>query len=175
MYKSLNIKKKTYKRKDGNRNKLNPKQILFIHEYLIGLNGTRAYMNVYDCKDANLAGVCAYELLRKPKIMESMSKVLRERLNDLGLERDRVIQELMRIAFYDIRQFYKEDSSMKGIHELNIDEVSAISAIVQYERNRSAGKEVESEVTGIVTEYKFHSKQKALEILCKYSGLIKGY
>ena len=104
-----------------------------------------------------------------------MSEVLRERFDRLGLERNRVIQELMRIAFYDVRQFYNEDGSTKSIHELNIDQRAAISTIVvQYERERGTGKEGESEVAGIVTKYKFHIKQKALEILCKYFGLIKG-
>ena len=68
------------------------KQKLFCDEYLIGLNGTRAYRTVYKTiKNDNVAGVRANKLLKQKDIAEYINK----RLEEIHNENTANIQEVM--------------------------------------------------------------------------------
>ena len=68
------------------------KQKLFCDEYLIDLNGTRAYRTVYKTiKNDNVAGVRANKLLKQKDIAEYISK----RLEEIHNENTADIQEVM--------------------------------------------------------------------------------
>lgn len=68
------------------------KQKLFCDEYLIDLNGTRAYRTVYkNIKNDNVAAVRANKLLKKKDIEEYIHK----RLDDIHNENTADIQEVM--------------------------------------------------------------------------------
>lgn len=68
------------------------KQKLFCDEYLIDLNGTRAYRTVYKTiKNDNVAGVRANKLLKQKDIAEYINK----RLEEIHNEKTADIQEVM--------------------------------------------------------------------------------
>ena len=68
------------------------KQKLFCDEYLIDLNGTRAYRTIYKhVKNDNVAGVLANKLLKKDEIAEYINK----RLEEIHNENTADIQEVM--------------------------------------------------------------------------------
>ena len=68
------------------------KQKLFCDEYLIDLNGTRAYRTVYKTiKNDNVAGVRANKLLKQKDISEYINK----RLEEIHNENTANIQEVM--------------------------------------------------------------------------------
>ena len=68
------------------------KQKLFCDEYLIDLNGTRAYRTVYKTiKNDNVAGVRANKLLKQKDIAEYINK----RLEEIHNENTAIIQEVM--------------------------------------------------------------------------------
>lgn len=68
------------------------KQKLFCDEYLINLNGTRAYRTVYKTiKNDNVAGVRANKLLKQKDIAEYINK----RLEEIHNEKTADIQEVM--------------------------------------------------------------------------------
>ena len=68
------------------------KQKLFCDEYLIDLNGTRAYRTVYKTiKNDNVAGVRANKLLKQKDIAEYINK----RLEEIHNENTEDIQEVM--------------------------------------------------------------------------------
>lgn len=68
------------------------KQKLFCDEYLIDLNGTRAYRTVYKTiKNVNVAGVRANKLLKQKDIAEHINK----RLEEIHNENTANIQEVM--------------------------------------------------------------------------------
>lgn len=68
------------------------KQKLFCDEYLIDLNGTRAYRTVYKTiKNDNVAGVRANKLLKQKDIAEYINK----RLEEIHNENTADIQEVM--------------------------------------------------------------------------------
>ena len=76
---------------------LNTKQIIFVHEYLIDKNATRA------AKAAGYSAKTAYKIgsenLRKPKIQKAIELGLKAQTDKADVSADRVLQELATIAF----------------------------------------------------------------------------
>lgn len=77
--------------------KLTPKQELFITEYCIDLNATRAYKEVYKVDNDNTAAVNANRLLRNAKVKTEIDKRLVKRANDNGVTADMVLGDLMEL------------------------------------------------------------------------------
>ena len=79
------------------------KQKMFCDEYLIDLNGTRAYKAVYkNIKSDNSAAARASKLLDHNDIKEYIQK----RLKELESERVATVQEILRVSHVgDARQF----------------------------------------------------------------------
>ena len=76
---------------------LTEKQKRFCDEYLIDLNATQAAIRAgYSVKNADKIGS---ELLGKTRVSETISRKIAERSKRTGINQDRVIQELARIAF----------------------------------------------------------------------------
>lgn len=83
------------------------KQKLFCDEYLIDLNGTRAYRTVYKTiKNDNVAGVRANKLLKQKDIAEYINK----RLEEIHNENTANIQEVMEYL----------TSVMRGMSKANV-------------------------------------------------------
>ena len=80
--------------------KLTEKQKRFVEEYLIDLNATQAAIRAgYKVDNAQQVGS---ENLSKLVIREAIEKALAERSRRTGINQDRVVQELARIAFVNI-------------------------------------------------------------------------
>jgi phage terminase small subunit len=78
---------------------LTPKQRVFVEEYLVDLNGTQAAIRAGYSTDS--ARQIASENLSKPYIAEAIDKALADRG---GITRTRIVDELARIGFSDIRK-----------------------------------------------------------------------
>ena len=77
--------------------KLSPKQQLFADEYLIDLNATQAAIRAgYSPKTADVKGS---QLLRIVKVRTYIEQKMAERSRRTGINQDRVLQELAKIAF----------------------------------------------------------------------------
>ena len=82
------------------KKELTHKQYLFIKEYLIHKNATKAAMNAgYSAKTARSAGS---RLLTNVDIMAAVEKGLSEQLEKADVCADNILLELKRIAFADI-------------------------------------------------------------------------
>ena len=76
------------------------KQKRFVEEYLIDLNATQAAIRAgYSPATAKEIGC---ENLTKPNISEAIAKAMAERSRRTGVNQDRVLQELAKIAFAKI-------------------------------------------------------------------------
>ncbi len=109
--------------------KLTAKQQRFVEEYLIDLNATQAAIR------AGYSPKTAYsienELLNKPEIRARIDITLAERSKRTGVNADRVIQELARIAFVNPTEVVNaEDATLK-------DGVS-VSSFMGYFKGKSA-------------------------------------
>lgn len=107
--------------------KLNKRHSLFLDEYCIDLNGTRAAIAVGCTKKS--APVQASKWLKNPKIAAELAKRLAKRAQKCEVSAEKVLEGLTNLAFFDIRKLYNEDGSLKKITELDDQTAAAICGI----------------------------------------------
>lgn len=152
--------------KTGKKGKsaLNPKQRMFVSEYLVDLNATQAAIRAgYSKKTAEVQGP---RLLGNDRVAEAIQKGMQKRQTNLEISAERLDREAARIAFFDIRKLYREDGSLKAISELDEDTARAISGI----EVTTVGNEQDG--LSFIRKYKTASKEKGLELLYRRLGLL---
>lgn len=106
---------------------LNEKQARFVAEYMIDLNATQAATRAgYSAKTAYAIG---HELLKKPEIQAALTAAMDDRSERTQITADRVLEELARIGFADIRKLFDEDGSLRDVADMDPDTVAAIASI----------------------------------------------
>jgi phage terminase small subunit len=144
---------------------LTKKQEIFVAEYLVDFNATRAAIAAgYSENGAEVRGS---ELLRNRKVSEVIAQKTDQRLQKLGLSADRVLLEIARIATLDMRKLFNSDGSPKDILTLDDDTAAAIASFEAVELfDGSQGDQ--KHVTGLVKKVKAWDKLRALELYGKY-------
>lgn len=129
---------------------LTPKQARFVAEYLIDLNATQAAVRAgYSARTAASQGA---RLLKHGAVARAVHTAQQARAVRTEITQDRVLQELARIAFFDIRRLYREDGSMKDPCELDADTAAALASIeVKEELERGGGEDVLQEPSASAT------------------------
>lgn len=141
------------------------KMIRFCQEYMIDMNATQAAIRAGYSEDS--AYSIGSENLSKPEISDYL-EVLRKRAADAAdVSKDRIIQELKRVAFFDIRQIYGVDGGLKPIRELDDDTAAVVVSVKSYEEKTA---DEEDPTIGIVREVKIADKLKAIDTLNKMLG-----
>lgn len=109
------------------KEQLTEKQKRFCEEWMLDMNSTQAATRAgYSAKTANEQGA---RLLAKASV-QAYIKELREKLKKkLEITQERVLQELARISFSDIRKYYNDDGSLKTIKDLDDDSAAALSGV----------------------------------------------
>ena len=85
--------------------KLNPKQRMFVEEYIKDLNGKQAAIRAGYA--AMTAENCACQLMTRPHIKAAIQWAMDGRSQRLRIESDSVLEEIATIAFYDIADIAK--------------------------------------------------------------------
>lgn len=143
--------------------KLTPKQKAFCDEYLIDLNATQAAIRAgYSTKTAKDIGS---ENLAKPNIRAYIDKAIAERSKRTGINQDRIIRELARIALVNANNVIDVNSATVR-EDASEDDTAAIASIKVKTTPFEDGEGVEREI-------KFADKLKALELLGKHLGMFK--
>lgn len=141
--------------------KLTEKQKRFVEEYLIDLNATQAAIRAgYKVDNACAMGA---ENLKKPQIAEVIGKALAERSRRTGINQDRVVQELARIAFVNITDVVNGDCEI--LSSASEDDLAAIESVKVKTIPTKSGE------VGVEREVRLSSKLKALELLGKHLGM----
>lgn len=141
--------------------KLTEKQRRFVDEYLIDLNATRAAIRAgYKVDNARQT---ATENLAKPYIAEAIEKAIAERSRRTGINQDRVIQELAKIAFVNITDIVNNDCEI--LSDADRADLAAIESVKVKTIPTKNGE------MGVEREVKLSSKLKALEMLGKHLGM----
>jgi phage terminase small subunit len=155
---------------------LTPKQQAFVREYLIDLNATQAYLRAGFKVKPTSARVQSCRLLADPNIASAIEAAMGERAKRTEITQDRVLQELARIAFFDLRTLYREDGSLKAMHELD-DEAAAVLAgvdVVETKGNAAIGGEDGiRHVAEYVKKVKIPDKVAALGLAMRHLGMLK--
>lgn len=136
------------------------KQARFVEEYLIDLNATQAAIRAgYSPNTAQEIGA---ENLKKPMIKAAVDAAMAERSTRTGVNQDRVVRELARIAFVKITDVANSDGTIKT--DASDDDLACIESIKVKRSDNDTGYMFEREV-------KLSSKMKALELLGKHLGM----
>lgn len=141
--------------------KLTEKQRKFVEEYLIDLNATQAAIRAgYSVKTANEQGS---QNLAKLSIQEEIAKEMAERSKRTGINQDRVVLELAKIAFVKITDVVDDEGRIK--QDATDEDLACIESVKVKEIPTRSGD------VGIEREVKLSPKLKALELLGKHLGM----
>jgi phage terminase small subunit len=91
--------------------------------------------------------------------------------NQFNITADKVLTELARLGFSDVRRLFDDTGVMKAIHELDDDTAACISSIEIEALYEGSGKD-KFEV-GQTKKVKFWDKKGPLEMLANHLGIIK--
>lgn len=168
--------------------KLTAKERRFIDEYLIDLNATQAAARAgYSKRTAEQQG---YQLLRRPRVAEAITAQQRKIATKLEVTQERVVAELAKIGFSDIRKAVtwrtcereianEEDlepqghgGSLKRSRAMSVNLVELLSSDDLDDDTAAAISEISQTDKGGL-KVKFHDKRAALVDLAKYLGMFK--
>ena len=140
---------------------LTEKQRRFVDEYLIDLNATQAAIRAgYSVKTANEQGA---QNLAKLSIQTEISRKMAERSKRTGVNQDRVVMELAKIAFVNAADVIdSDDATIKA--GATADDTAAIQSVKVKVIPTKEGEGVEREI-------RLNDKLKALELLGKHLGM----
>ncbi len=143
--------------------KLTEKQQRFVDEYLIDLNATQAAIRArYSAKTADVQGS---RMLGNVKVQQAISEAMAERSKRTGVNQDRIVMELAKIAFVNIADVI--DPENVTIKEgATTDDTAAIQSVKVKVIPTKDGEGVEREI-------KMADKIRALELLGKHIGMFK--
>lgn len=151
-----------------------PKQERFVQEYLVDLNATQAAIRAgYSQATAKSIG---QENLTKPDIQEAIAAAQQERAKRTGITQDRVLQELARIAFFDLRTLYREDGSLKAMSELDDNAAAVLAGVDVVETKGNAaigGEDGIRHIPEYVKKVKIPDKVGALGLAMRHLGMLK--
>ena len=136
------------------------KQKRFIEEYLIDLNATQAAIRAGYSPDT--AKSIGSENLTKPDIQARIAKTMAERSRRTGVNADRVVMELAKIAFVNASDVIDAETAT-----LKPDAAPEDTAAIQSVKVKTFGED------GLEREIKMADKLKALELLGKHLGMFK--
>lgn len=137
------------------------KQKRFVEEYLIDLNATQAAIRAGYSPDSARDIGC--ENLTKPNIKAAIDKAEAERSRRTGINQDRVLREIAKLAFVNPVDVIDMDTAT--IHgEANRDDTACIASVKVKTIPTEDGEITEREV-------KTYNKLNALELLGKHLGM----
>jgi phage terminase small subunit len=150
---------------------LTGKQRRFVDEYLIDLNATQAAIRAgYSPKRADQIG---YENLRKPEVSNYLSERQKELSERTEITADRVLKELAKIGFADIRSAVKWGPNL-GLVDTDDGVIMTNGALLidsdTIDDDTAASiSEVSQTAQGI--KLKMHDKQAALVSIGRHLGM----
>lgn len=146
---------------------MTPKQQRFVEEYLIDLNATQAAIRAgYSAKTAYSIGE---EILRKPEVAAALSLAQAARAIRTEITQDRVLAELARIGFADVRRLFTEGGTMITPSDLD-DEIAPAVASVEVVERRIRGEDDKIEVEH-VRKIRLNDKLGALTQIGRHLGM----
>ena len=112
---------------------LTPKQERFIAEYLKDLNATQAAIRAgYSAKTAVAQGP---RLLGNVEVAKALAARQSKQLETADLSAARVLEELRRLAFADIRAVFDENGNLRPIHTLTQEQAACIGGFEVIKKN----------------------------------------
>lgn len=140
-----------------------PSHEIFAREWLTHFNATKAAIAAgYSRKTATNLG---HKALKLPAVQAIIQRELARRFQGYDVNQERIIKELVKIAFSDMSEFISwgpDGIEIKWSDNLNEMQTGAVAEVSQ---TKGKGKIPNS------VKFRLHDKLKALEMLGKYLGL----
>lgn len=153
---------------------LTAKQERFVAEYLIDLNGKQAAIRAgYSEKTAEQQ---ASRLLSNVKVQAAIQEAQAKRSEKTGITQERVLQELARIGFADIRKAVAWGSAPDGaVDEEGNPVLYPVELLPSSEvDNDTAAAISEVSLTAQGVKLKMHDKLSALDKIARHLGMLNG-
>lgn len=142
------------------------KQKLFVEEYLIDLNATQAAIRAgYKARSRQRASEIGAQLLQNTQVSEAIAQEMAERSKRTGVNADRVIMELAKVAFLNLTDVV--DPRTVTIRPNAAEEDKAAIQSIKIKKSFSETGESEER------EVRAADKLKALELLGRHLGMFK--
>ncbi len=157
---------------------LSPKQAQFVREYLIDLNATQAAIRSgYSAQTAEVQGS---RLLRNVKVAEAVETAMSARSARTEITADRVLTELAKIGFSDIRKAVSWKANVTGMIEDEdgterlavTNQVQLIDSDAIDDDTAAAVAEISQTAQGGL-KIKLHDKKGALVDIGRHLGMFK--
>lgn len=145
--------------------KLSAKQRLFVHEYLIDMNATKAAIRArYSKKTADVQGC---RLLRNAQVAILIKRAQKKREDRLEITADKWLRELALIKFSDITDYLQRDPKTGRVQVRRFEEfpLGASRALESIEEKIS--------LDGRSLKVKLHSKLEASRLIGQHLGYLK--
>ncbi|WGD29877.1 terminase small subunit [Ancylobacter sp. WKF20] len=146
------------------RSSLTAKQQRFAEEYLVDLNATQAARRAG--YSPNTAADIGRQLIRKTPVAVRIQAAMAERSARTEITQDRVLKEVARLAFLDIRKAFNADGTMKPLHEMDDDTAAALAGLDAIEQREDGA------LVGTIKKLKLSDKKGALELLMRHMGML---
>lgn len=144
--------------------KLNAKQRRFVEEYLIDLNATQAAIRA-GYKRSEYTDTNAAKLLENTRIAEEIEKAMAERSKRTGINQDRVLLEIAKLALVNAADVIDMDSATV-LPDAKPEDLACIQSVKV--KRTTKGKNVIEE-----REVRFYDKKSSLELLGRHLGMFK--
>ena len=148
---------------------LTPKQKRFCEEYIKDCNATQAYIRAGYRGNETTARIEGCKLLTKPNIQAYIQELQKARSSRTQIDADRVLLELAKIAFSDIKNVFElteEGLALKPLDQMSDDVSGAIESLECVTTETEAGSRT-------VVKVRLHSKLSALGAIAKLIGMDK--
>lgn len=149
---------------------LTDKQKRFCEEYMLDFNGTQAAIR--SGYSENTAQEIASQNLSKLIIQAYLSELKTQAANEYGITKKQLVNELRKIAMFDIRKIFGEDDNLLPVKEFDEDSAGAVAGIDTdqlwgYDENSDSDKKT---IIGQTKKVKIHNKIAAIERLSRMLG-----
>lgn len=148
--------------------RLEPKQAMFVREYLKDLNATQAAIRAGYSKKSARSQAC--DLLTKANVGEAVRLGIEKRAAKAEVTSDFVLGQLLKLASVDPAEMFDEKGNLKNIHEIPPDVRQALAMVETDQRWDGKGEDAELVTTKKV---KLCDKKGSLELLARHLGLLK--
>lgn len=152
---------------DTSTRALTTRQRRFAEHYAMSGNGAEsARLAGYAYK---IARISAQEVLSNPNVVALVDELRKERLEQLGVRPDRVLEELSASAFVDPKDVFDEDGDLLPVRRMPKVTRRAIKKIrIRKHFDKKTGEQIGEDI-----DVEFNDKLRANEILGRHLGILK--
>lgn len=151
---------------------LNPRQIRFCQEYVVDLNVTQAYIRAgYEVNSSESASAAGSKLLTDIRVKALVERLQKDKARRLEIDSDRVLAELSRLAFSNIKGIFDGSDGLLRVVDLDDDMAAAVQSVKVTKKPSGEQDENGNQQYEDVVEYKLADKKSALDLLGKHLEL----